>query len=54
MYDIYRWDSVGSAFTYRTDYKVASFTASGETYVYEDAKSFPSDGTTYYRVLKAE
>jgi hypothetical protein len=53
-YDIYRWDSVDAAFTYNEKYKTASFTATSDTYVYTDGKSFPSDGATYYRVLRAE
>ncbi len=52
-YSIYRWDSVDKAFTYSDDYKKISFQASNTTYVYEDADSFPSDGTTYYRVVLA-
>ena len=53
-YDIYRWDAVGVAFTYSDAYKSSSFTATNDTYVYVDAKSFPSDGTTYYRVVSVE
>lgn len=52
-YDIFRWDSVGLAFTYMDDYKKASFTADSDTHVYTDDKSFQSDGTTYYRVVQA-
>merc|ERR1712072_43871 len=53
-YDIYRWDSVKEAFTeYTAQYKRSSFTATNDTYVYEDDKSFQSDGTTYYRAVKA-
>ena len=53
-YDIYRWDSVKEAFSEYTDqYKRSSFTATNDTYVYEDDKSFQSDGTTYYRAVKA-
>jgi len=52
-YDIYRWDSVDLAFTYTAEYKKASFKAASDTYTYTDDKSFQSDGTTYYRVLKA-
>ena len=50
-YDVYRWDSVGESFTYQEQFKKASFTAASDTYVYTDNESFPSDGTTYYRVI---
>jgi len=53
-YDVYRWDSVKEAFTYSAAYKKASFTATSDTHVYTDDASFESDGTTYYRVVKAE
>ena len=53
-YDVFRWDSVGKAFTYNDEYKKTSFTATSDTYVYTDATSFVSNGTTYYRVLQAE
>jgi hypothetical protein len=52
-YDIYRWDTVGEALTYQDKYKKASFTATSDTYIYKDDKSFESDGTTYYRVVRA-
>jgi hypothetical protein len=52
-YTIYRWDGVEVAFTYDSQYEKTSFTASSDTYVYADDKSFPSDGATYYRVVKA-
>ena len=52
-YDIFRWDSVGEAFTYQDRYKKDTFTADGATHVFEDDVSFPSDGTTYYRVVPA-
>ena len=52
-YDIYRWDSVGEAFSYRDAYKKASFTATSDSYVYTDDTSFPSNGATYYRVVRA-
>ena len=48
-----RWDSVDTALTYDDKYKKASFTATGDTYVFVDEKNFMSDGATYYRVLKA-
>jgi hypothetical protein len=54
-YDIYRWDNVDEAFTaYTAECKKTSFTATKDTHVYADDKSFPSDGTTYYRVIPAE
>jgi len=52
-YDIYRWDSVKEAFIYSDEYKKTSFTATSETYTYDDDKTFSSDGTTYYRCVKA-
>ncbi len=53
-YDVYRWDAVGDAFTYADRYKKATFTAASDTFVYADDASFPSDGTTYYRVVRAD
>ena len=53
-YDVYRWDSVDLAFTYSADYKKATFTATSEKHIYVDPDSFPSNGTTYYRVVPAE
>ncbi|GMH55415.1 hypothetical protein TrVE_jg10710 [Triparma verrucosa] len=53
-YDIYRWDSVKEAFTFDDEYKKTTFTATSDTYVYEDDKSFSSDGTTYYRVVQQQ
>jgi len=50
-YDIYRWDSVKSAFTYSDTYLKTTFTAKKETYVYEDDKSFISSGSTYYKCV---
>jgi hypothetical protein len=52
-YEIYRWDTVLDAFTYDAKYKKSSFTATKATHVYADETSFPSNGTTYYRVVKA-
>lgn len=52
-YAIYRWDSVAEAFTYTPGYLKTKFTASADTYVYADETTFQSDGTTYYRVIKA-
>jgi hypothetical protein len=53
-YDVYRWDTVKEAFTYDDKYKQTSFKATSDTHVYIDEKSFQSDGTTYYRVLRAD
>ena len=52
-YDIYRWDSVADALTYSDSFKKATFKAAGAAYNYTDAVSFPSNGTTYYRVVEA-
>ena len=52
-YDVYRWDSVAEAFTYSDKYKRTSFTATTSSYVFADDTSFQSDGTTYYRVVRA-
>ena len=54
VYDIYRWDTVKDAFTYDAQYKKTSFTATQATHVYADETSFPSNGTTYYRVVQAK
>jgi hypothetical protein len=51
-YDVYRWDTVADALTYSDQFKKTTFKATGDTYDYADDKSFPSDGTTYYRVVK--
>lgn len=53
VYDIYRWDTVGESFTYQDQYKKTSFTAVSDTHIYVDGESFQSDGTTYYRVVRA-
>lgn len=54
-YDVYRWDTVAEAFTdYTAAYKRTTFTATKDTHVYVDEKSFRSDGTTYYRVLPSQ
>jgi len=52
-YDVYRWNNSTTAFTYAAAFKRASFTATGDKYVYADDESFRSDSATYYRVLKA-
>ena len=49
--DIMRWDSVEEAFTFKPAYKVASFKADKDTFVYKDAKTFWNNGTTYYRCV---
>jgi len=54
VYAIYRWDSVEAALNYTDQNKKTSFTATSDTYVFTDDKSFQSNGTTYYRVVKAE
>lgn len=54
-YEIYRWDTVEAAFSeYSEQYLRTTFTATNGTFVYSDTKQFPSDGTTYYRTIKAE
>jgi len=50
-YDIYRWDTVDEAFTYRDNFKKISFQATSSTFVYEDSNSFLSNSTTYYRCV---
>ena len=51
QYSIYRWDSVEEAFTYKAAYKIASFKADKDTFVYKDTKTFWNNGTTYYRCV---
>jgi len=54
-YEIYRWDTVADAFSdYSALNKRTSFTATNSTFVYADDKTFPSDGTTYYRVINVD
>lgn len=54
-YEMYRWDTVAAAFAaYTAEYKKTTFTATHTTHVYSDAKSFQSDGTTYYRVVPSQ
>eukprot|EP01063_Lacrimia_lanifica_P034686 TRINITY_DN6473_c0_g1_i1.p1 TRINITY_DN6473_c0_g1~~TRINITY_DN6473_c0_g1_i1.p1 ORF type:complete len:327 (+),score=45.49 TRINITY_DN6473_c0_g1_i1:219-1199(+) len=53
-YDIYRWDSAATAFTYTDAYKKTSFTAAEATYQYADPDTFMSNSATYYRVLPAQ
>lgn len=54
QYSIYRWDSVGEAFTYSEEYKISIFTASKDMFVFEDPKTFSNDGTTYYRCVESD
>jgi hypothetical protein len=51
-YGIYRWDTVAQALTYTDEFKLLTFTATGSQFVFADAKTFISSGTTYYRVVK--
>lgn len=53
-YEIYRWDTVQSAFTYSDEYKKANFSATQDTLIYIDNAAFLSNGTTYYRVVKVD
>jgi len=54
-YAIYRWDTIDEAFADYTDqYKRTTFTATSSTFVFADDKTFSSDGTTYYRAVKAD
>lgn len=53
-YAIYRWDTVADAFSdYSDQYKRTAFVATNSSYTYNDEKTFPSDGTTYYRAVTA-
>ena len=51
-YAIYRWDSVDAAFTYEPAHKIKTFTAAGDTFVFEDPKTFLNNGTVYYRCVE--
>jgi len=51
QYALYRWDSISSAFDYSQPTSVYRFSATSATEVYEDQKTFSSDGTTYYRCI---
>jgi len=53
-YDIYRWDSAEDAFTYNKTSIIHSFTATNETYVLKDPKTFLSSSATYYRCVLAD
>lgn len=52
-YDIFRWDSVETAFDYAKGTNIHSFTASAESIVFDDPQSFMSDSATYYRCVLA-
>merc|ERR1719433_2409099 len=53
-YAVFRWDTVADALSdYSDEFKRTSFTATSSTFVYVDDKAFQSDGTTYYRAVKA-
>jgi len=52
-YDIYRWNDVKEAFTYTDNYKIKTFEASGDVFVYTDPKNFSSASATYYSCVKA-
>jgi len=52
-YDIYRWDSAEDAFTYSNAYKITTFTATGDTFVFQDPKTFSSYSATYYRCIES-
>ena len=51
QYDIYRWDSVGDAFTYDAQFRITSFNATADTFVFKDPKAFMNNGTVYYRCV---
>jgi len=52
-YDIYRWDSADEAFVYKAANKIETFTATSDTYEFEDPNQFMSDSATYYRCVPA-
>jgi len=53
-YDIYRWETVESAFVeYDDAHKRTTFDATDETYVFADDLGIPSNGTTYYEAVKS-
>jgi len=53
-YEIYRWGTTEEAFTYSGRYKIITFTATDDTFVYRDPRTFSSDSATYYRCVKAD
>lgn len=50
-YAIYRWDSINDAFAYSDDKKIHTFTATDDTFVFQDPKTFSSSSATYYRCV---
>jgi len=52
-YDVYRWDSAEEAFVYNDANKITTFTATEDTYTFEDPKKFLSSSATYYRCVLA-
>jgi len=52
-YDIYRWDSAEEAFAYKDANKINTFTATKDTFTYQDPKKFMSNTATYYRCVPA-
>lgn len=52
-YDIYRWDNTQDAFTYNDQYKISTFIATNNVYVFKDPKTFSSNSATYYRCVEA-
>lgn len=52
-YDIYRWDSAEDAFVYTDANKIETFTATQDTHIFEDPKTFLSNSATYYRCVPA-
>lgn len=52
-YDIYRWGSAEDAFVYNDTSKIETFTASKDTYTFQDPKKFLSSSATYYRCVPA-
>lgn len=53
-YSIYRWGSVKDAFTYSDTFKIVTFTAAGDKFVFQDPHTFSSASATYYRCVKAD
>ena len=51
-YALYRWDDVEEAFSYTREYKIKTFTATGDSFVYQDPRKFWNNGTTYYRCVQ--
>lgn len=51
-YALYRWNSVATAYNYTAAAPHASFTASGDSFVYQDPESILSSSATYYRCVE--